>query len=181
MARILFMMTMVVFAVSAFAAEFRISSPTVKDGGTIGREQVYNGFGCTGANISPELQWQDAPAGTKSFAVTVFDPDAPGGGWWHWLMFNIPATVNKLAADAGKPKGALSPRGSTQSVSDFETPGYGGPCPPEGDKPHRYVFTVHALKVDRVPLKPNTPGAKVETYLKQNGLGTAQLTAVYGR
>ena len=181
MPRILFAMILTLAAVSVFAAEFRISSPLVKDAGMIGREQVYNGFGCTGANISPELNWQNAPKNTKSFAITVFDPDAPGSGWWHWVIFNIPAAANKLATGAGKPNGGLAPKGSTQSVTDFDAPGYGGPCPPQGDKPHRYVFTMYALNVDRVPLKAETGGAMVEAYLKQNSLGKATFTAVYGR
>lgn len=180
MVRVLIALLMTI-ATSGLAAEFRLSSPTVKDGATIGREQVYNGFGCTGANISPELQWENAPAGTRSFAVTVFDPDAPGSGWWHWLIFNIPASVSRLVAGAGTVKGGAAPKGSLQSVTDFETPGYGGPCPPEGDQPHRYVFTVYALKVDRVPLKASAGGAMVESYLKQNSVGNASFTARYGR
>src|SRR5579884_791937 len=134
---------------SGFAAEFHLTSPTIKDKGTIGNEQVFNGFGCKGGNVSPELHWEHAPKDTKSFAVTVYDPDAPtGSGWWHWVIFNIPPGVHTLPAGAGKPDSSATPPGSIQSMTDFGQPGYGGPCPPPGDKPHRYIFTVYALKVD---------------------------------
>ncbi len=182
MARIWLSLLMVLVAVPAFAAEFRVSSLVVKDKGTIGNEQVFNGFGCSGTNISPELTWENAPKDTKSFAVTVYDPDAPtGSGWWHWLVFNIPASVNKLPANAGKVDSGLAPKGSIQSMTDFGAPGYGGPCPPQGDKPHRYIFTVHALKVDQLPLKAEASGAMVGFYLGQNSLGKASFTATYGR
>lgn len=176
---------LVVFVFVAFpcmAADFRLSSPVLKEGGKIDNPQVFSGFGCSGENVSPALQWQDAPKETKSFAVTVYDPDAPtGSGWWHWLIFNIPASVSKLPAGAGKPEGGLAPKGSVQSRTDFGQPGYGGPCPPEGDKPHRYIFTVHALKVEELPLKEEASGAMVGFYLNQNTLAKASLTAYYGR
>ena len=182
MTRIVLALIAVVWATPAFAAEFRLFSPAIKDQGRIGMEQVYNGFGCTGSNISPELNWESAPAGTKSFAVTVYDPDAPtGSGWWHWVIFNIPPSVQKLAANAGKPDSGLAPKGSVQSLTDFGSPGYGGPCPPQGDKPHRYIFTVHALKVDQLPLKADSTGALVGFYLNQNSLGRASFTGLYGR
>ncbi|MEW6544382.1 MAG: YbhB/YbcL family Raf kinase inhibitor-like protein [Nitrospirota bacterium] len=164
------------------AADFRLISPTVKDQGVIGNEHVYNGFGCSGRNVSPELRWERAPKEAKSFAVTVYDPDAPtGSGWWHWVVFNIPPNVTLLPAGAGKPDGGGSPPGSIQSMTDFGQPGYGGPCPPAGDKPHRYVFTVYALKVDRLPLEKEASGAMVAFYLNQNALGKASFTAKYGR
>lgn len=182
MIRIGLAVVLILWAVPSVAAEFRVSSPVVKDKGTIGNEQVFNGFGCTGTNISPELTWENAPKDTKSFAVTVYDPDAPtGSGWWHWLIFNIPASVNKLPANAGKVDSGLAPKGSIQSMTDFGAPGYGGPCPPQGDKPHRYTFTVHALKVDQLPLKAEASGAMVGFYLGQNTLAKASFTALYGR
>jgi Raf kinase inhibitor-like YbhB/YbcL family protein len=182
MTRIWLALVMVLWAVPSVAAEFRLSSPVLKDKGTIGSEQVFNGFGCTGANISPELNWENAPKETKSFAVTVYDPDAPtGSGWWHWVIFNLPPSVTKLLANAGKPESGLAPKGSIQSMTDFGSPGYGGPCPPAGDKPHRYIFTVHALKVDQLPLKAEASGAMVGFYLHQNSVVTAMFTAFYGR
>ena len=166
----------------AVAGDFRLTSPTVKHKGAIGNEHVFNGFGCSGNNTSPELRWEGAPKGTKGFAVTVYDPDAPtGSGWWHWVIFHLPADTTSLTADAGKPEGEKAPQGSIQSMTDFGQPGYGGPCPPPGDKPHRYVFTVYALKVDRIPLEKEASGAMVGYYLNQNKLGKASFTAMYGR
>lgn len=178
----LLLVVLTVWAGPGVAAEFRASSPVVKDKGTIGNEQVFNGFGCTGANISPEIRWENPPKEAKSFAVTIYDPDAPtGSGWWHWVIFNIPPSVTKLPANAGKPDAGLAPAESIQSMTDFGTPGYGGPCPPQGDKAHRYIVTVHALKVDRLPLKADASGAMVGFYLHQNRVGKASFTATYGR
>src|SRR6185295_8860732 len=104
------MIAFVLVAFPSLAAEFSLTSPTLKDNGKIGNEQVYSGFGCTGGNISPELQWQNAPKDTKSFALTVYDPDAQtGSGWWHWLIFNIPPSVNKLPAKAGNKDSGQAP------------------------------------------------------------------------
>lgn len=164
------------------AAEFHVTSPTIKDQSTIGNEHVFNGFGCKGQNVSPALQWEHAPKDTKSFAVTVYDPDAPtGSGWWHWLIFNLPPGTTGLSAGAGNPDSAGAPAGSIQSMTDFGQPGFGGPCPPPGDKPHRYIFTVFALKVDQLPLKKDASGAMVGYYLNQNALGKASVTGLYGR
>lgn len=170
------------FPTAGMAADFRLSSPTVKDKGTIGHEHVFNGFGCTGNNTSPELRWERAPKGTKSFAVTVYDPDAPtGSGWWHWVIFNIPPDMTSLPAGAGKPESGGAPQGSIQSMTDFGQPGYGGPCPPPGDKPHRYIFTVYALKADQLPLQKEASGAMVGYYLNQNKLAKASFTSKYSR
>jgi hypothetical protein len=167
---------------SAWAAEFTVTSPQVKPGGRIAAEQVLNGFGCEGGNVSPALHWQGAPRDTKSFAITIYDPDAPtGSGWWHWVVFNIPAGVNSLAKNAGNPQVNLVPAGSIQSRTDFGKPGYGGPCPPAGDKPHRYQFTVYALKTDKLPLDENAPAAMVGFYLQQNLIRKTVLTGYYSR
>ncbi|MBI5855004.1 MAG: YbhB/YbcL family Raf kinase inhibitor-like protein, partial [Nitrospirae bacterium] len=153
---------------SSFAADFRVTSATIKEQGVIGDDHVFSGFGCSGRNVSPELRWEQAPKDAKRFAVTVYDPDAPtGSGWWHWLIFNIPPGVTWLPAGAGKPDGSGAPQGSIQSMTDFGQQGYGGPCPPQGDKPHRYIFTVYALKVDQLPLKKEAAGAMVGFYLNQ--------------
>jgi Raf kinase inhibitor-like YbhB/YbcL family protein len=172
-----------VFVMSpGYAADFRLTSPSIKEQGTITNEQVFSGMGCSGKNVSPELHWDNIPENTKSFAVTVYDPDAPtGSGWWHWVVFNIPARVHMLPANAGKLDGSPAVEGAIQSVTDFGRPGYGGPCPPPGDKPHRYIFTVYALKVDQLPLKKDASGAMVGFYLNQNALAKASLTALYGR
>lgn len=164
------------------AAEFVLTSPQVQDGRTPAPEQVLNGFGCTGQNISPALHWANPPENTKSFAVTLYDPDAPtGSGWWHWVVFNIPAESRELVGGAGESTGGLSPAGSVQSMTDFGKPGYGGPCPPAGDKPHRYVFTVYALDIDKIPLEPSAPAAMVGFYLHQHALDRAGFTFLYSR
>ncbi|MBL8381949.1 MAG: YbhB/YbcL family Raf kinase inhibitor-like protein [Burkholderiales bacterium] len=131
---------------------FTLTSPDFRAGGSLGMEQVYGGFGCTGQNISPALAWSGAPAGTRSFALLVHDPDAPtgGAGWWHWLVLNIPASATGLPKNAGAADGANLPAGAVQVATDFGSPGWGGPCPPAGDKAHRYVFTLYALSVERL-------------------------------
>ena len=162
--------------------EFRVSSPDFEPNYTVRKAQVFNDWGETGGNVSPALSWSGAPAGTKSFAVTLYDPDAPtGSGWWHWLMFNIPASVTSLPAGAGDPTGKLAPAGTIQTRTDYGTYGYGGPCPPPGDKPHRYVLTVFALKVDRLDLAPDSSGALVGFNLNANALAKASVTSLYGR
>jgi Raf kinase inhibitor-like YbhB/YbcL family protein len=167
---------------SALAGNFAVTSPSVSEGATIGEKHLFAGFGCTGGNKSPALAWTDAPADAKSFAVTVYDPDAPtGSGWWHWVVFNIPAGTTGLKEGAGDAKGAMLPAGSVQSVTDFGQPGFGGPCPPEGDKPHRYIFTVHALKLEKLPLEPSASGAMVGFFLGQNTIAKASVTGLYGR
>lgn len=142
---------------------------------------VFNGFGCKGESRSPEVVWQDAPKETKSFAVTMFDPDAPtGSGWWHWTLVNIPATVNKLEENVSADKGKL-PKGSIEGRTDFGKAGYGGPCPPVGDKPHHYVLTVYALKVPSIEVNQEASGAMVGFNLNANSIGKASTTFTYGR
>jgi Raf kinase inhibitor-like YbhB/YbcL family protein len=180
--------TLTVIAVSASSlaaqvpAAFTLTSPDVHAGQPMAAAQVFNGMGCTGANISPALHWQGAPANTKSFAVTLYDPDAPtGSGWWHWVSYNIPAGTTQLAAGAGDQKKGLMPPGSAQGNTDFGTPGYGGPCPPPGDKPHRYIFTVYALDVAKLDLPATATAAYVGFNLHAHTVGKATLTALYGR
>lgn len=167
---------------AAHAAGFTLESAEVKPGKPIADQQVFNGFGCTGANVSPSLAWKNPPKETKSFAVTVYDPDAPtGSGWWHWLVFNLPADTKSLVAGAGDPASGKAPAGAVQSRTDFGKPGWGGPCPPKVDKPHRYVFTVHALKVDKLDLDENATAALVGFMINANRVGKASFTATYGR
>lgn len=163
------------------AAPFGVTSPDLTAGGTMPQAQVYRGMGCEGGNVSPQLAWHNAPAGTRSFAVTVYDPDAPtGSGWWHWTVFNLPASATGLARGAGNPGGKL-PAGAVQGRTDFGSSGYGGACPPVGDKPHRYQVTVWALKTDKLPLGHTAGGAQVGFLLNANVLARAQLTVTYGR
>jgi hypothetical protein len=161
-------------------ASFKVSAPDLESKGRITAAHVYNSFGCSGQNISPALNWSNAPAGTKSFAVTAYDPDAPtGSGWWHWVMYNIPASETGLAAGVGN--GRNAPKGSQQGMTDFGTKGYGGPCPPAGDKPHHYHFKVYALKVDKLDVPGNATSAMVGFNLNANKLATASVTGLYGR
>jgi Raf kinase inhibitor-like YbhB/YbcL family protein len=168
---------------SATAKEdFRLTSPTLKHNSTLSVAHVFNGAGCSGGNVSPALKWSGAPAGTKSFAVTVFDPDAPtDSGWWHWIVVNIPATVDGLREAAGGQNGQLLPEPATRVRTDFGSPGYGGACPPVGDKPHRYVFTVFALRSARLDLPKDASAALASFMIRANELGRAQLIATFGR
>jgi len=156
-------------AIPVFASDIdqklTLKSSALQPNGLISSQQVFNGFGCKGKNISPDLEWNNPPAGTQSFAITVYDPDAPtGSGWWLWIVFNIPSEVRKLELGAGKLKSSLLPKQAIQSQTDFGQPGYGGPCPPEGDQPHHYHFRIYALK-ENLPLKANTPAAQVGFYI----------------
>ena len=161
-------------------APFRLTTPDLLSRNRIALTHVFNGMGCNGQNISPALEWTNVPAGTRSFAVTIYDPDAPtGSGWWHWVMYNIPATATGLVAGAGN--GRNAPRGSVQGGTDFGTKGYGGPCPPVGDRPHHYHITVFALKVDRIDVPGNATAAMVGYNLNANKLATARVTGLYGR
>jgi Raf kinase inhibitor-like YbhB/YbcL family protein len=162
------------------AQEFTLKSDDLK--GQLTQAQVFSGFGCSGKNISPSLKWINAPKNTKSFAVTVYDPDAPtGSGWWHWIIFNIPANVSELKADAGRIDKKLAPTGSIQSVTDFGKPGFGGACPPQGDKAHRYIFTVYALSVARLDLDEKASPATVGFTLSGSTIAKASLIAYYQR
>jgi Raf kinase inhibitor-like YbhB/YbcL family protein len=164
------------------AADFRLSSQDIKAGGLIDQKFEFNGFGCSGENKSPALQWSGAPAGTKSFAVTVYDPDAPtGSGWWHWSVINLPADVSALKADAGAAGGANLPKGASHVRIDYGVAAWGGMCPPPGDKPHRYIFTVHALKTDKLEIPADATAALAGYMINANALGKASFTAKYGR
>ena len=162
------------------AEEFTLKSDQI--GGQLTIEQVYNSFGCTGKNISPSLKWSGAPKSAKSFALTVYDPDAPtGSGWWHWVVFNIPVDVTELKTDAGNPQKGIAPKGSVQSMTDYGKPGFGGACPPPGDKPHRYIFTLYALDVPKLDLDEKAGPPLVGFMLNQHAIAKAALISYYGR
>jgi len=164
------------------AGQMTLTSPQIKNGGSIAVEQEFKGFGCTGGNISPALAWKGAPKGTKSFALTVYDPDAPtGSGWWHWVMFNIPADVTSLPKGAGDPAAKLAPAGSVQGRTDFGTSGYGGPCPPVGDKPHHYHFTVYALDIEKIDADQNASPAYIGYNIHFHTLAKGDLLGRFGR
>jgi len=182
-------------AARAYAAEFTFTSPDLASG-TFTNKFVLNGFGCTGQNVSPALTWSNGPAGTKSFAVQLHDPDAPtGSGLWHWAVYDIPASATALAQGAGNSAASL-PAGAFAGTTDFLDTGatggngnYGGPCPPPGDAPHRYVFTLYALGVDKIEVAggvPKTATAGLFSFVLNKGvgpalLGKASFTARYGR
>jgi Raf kinase inhibitor-like YbhB/YbcL family protein len=169
---------------AANAAGMKLTSAEIKNGATIANEQVFKGFGCTGDNISPSLSWSGAPQGTKSFAVSMYDPDAPtGSGWWHWVVFNIPAGTTSLPKGAGDPSKNMMPAGTIQSRTDFGTDGYGGPCPPKGHGTHHYHITVFAVDVDKLPdaQSDNASAALVGYDLHFHTLGKAALVGLYKR
>lgn len=159
-----------------------ITSTGLPEGATLPQAQVFNGFGCAGQNQSPALNWSDAPANTKSFAITLYDPDAPtGSGWWHWLVVNIPASTHSLPAGAGAVNSTMLPQGALQSRTDFGAPGFGGACPPPGMAAHRYQLTLFALDVESLPIDANASGALVGFMLNQHALAKSQITWKYGR
>lgn len=151
-------------------------------GGQATMEEVFNGFGCTGENVSPQLSWSNAPEGTKSYAITMYDKDAPtGSGWWHWLVFDIPASTRALPQGAGDPAKNLLPAPSMQSRTDYGVPGYGGPCPPPGHGTHQYVVTVFALKTDKLGLDASASPAVVGYNANAQALAKASIVFYYER
>lgn len=162
--------------------DFTLTSASVGDNGVLGAEYAANGFGCTGENLSPELSWTGAPEGTQSYGLTIYDVDAlTGSGFWHWVMFNIPATESTLAEGAGDPAANLAPEGSVQSRNDVGLPGYLGPCPRPGDKAHRYLITLYALNTDAIPLDETASGALAGFYLNGSVIAKTTLTLLYGQ
>jgi Raf kinase inhibitor-like YbhB/YbcL family protein len=163
-------------AASVVAARaFEISSPSLSDGNWPKKYIADKIAGCDGDNVSPAVMWKDPPAGTKSFALTLYDPDAPtGSGWWHWQVWNIPADVT------GFEEGQV-PAGVVQGKGDIGRPGYLGACPPPGTGVHRYTFTIYALKVDKLDLDPMAAsGAYVGFNLMGNAIDKATVVYHYG-
>lgn len=171
-----------VSSLSAYAQTFTLHSADMQNGKSLKLSQIYKGFGCDGKNTSPQLSWTNPPIGTKSFAITAYDPDAPtGSGWWHWTVANIPANIRSLPANAGAQNGKNMPTGAVQGRNDFGYAGFGGACPPAGDKPHDYRFTIWALKTDKLSIDNQSSGALVGFMLNENVLARAELTPNYGR
>jgi Raf kinase inhibitor-like YbhB/YbcL family protein len=159
-----------------------LTSASFKDGDYLSNDHVLSaayGFGCDGGNVSPQFSWTGVPAGAQSLALTCFDPDAPtGSGFWHWVMVNIPPDTTSLELGAGNPESGTLPPGTVQVRTDFGAPGYGGPCPPEGDHPHRYIFTLSAVSLAELP---NISAAVVGFYLHFNTIEKASLMGLYKR
>jgi Raf kinase inhibitor-like YbhB/YbcL family protein len=162
--------------VAEAAPAFTLSSSAFKNNAAIPDKYAFNGMGCTGENVAPPLEWKNPPAGTKSFALMVHDPDAPtGSGWWHWVAYNIPADATSI------PEGGALPKGAVGGNNDMGKPGYGGPCPPPGSGKHHYNFTLFALKVDKIEVPPGASAAMVGFNANGNAIGKAKLTGIYSR
>ena len=161
-----------------------LTSDSFKEGEHLSMDHVLAaeyGFGCAGGNISPHLRWSGAPEGTKSFALTCYDPDAPtGSGFWHWVVINIPPRVTELALGAGSDGGSM-PAGALQTRTDVGKPGYAGPCPPVGHGVHHYVFTIFAVGADQLPVTEDTSAAVVGFNLHFATLEKATLTGLFER
>ena len=170
------LMAAAALATSAKANAFELKSKDLAPGSKIAEEFVFNGFGCSGQNNSPELHWANPPKGTQSFALTVYDPDAPtGSGFWHWIVYNIPATVSSIEKNW-----KIAGTGASEVANDYGNASYGGPCPPPG-KPHHYIFTVHALKSAKLEIPTGATSAVARFNIEAATIGKAKLTAIYGR
>ncbi|MFU8925331.1 YbhB/YbcL family Raf kinase inhibitor-like protein [Acinetobacter puyangensis] len=164
---------------TAYAQDFKLSSSSISEGSQLTPTLVYSGFGCQGNNQSPQLSWSGIPEGTKSFAITVYDPDAPtGSGWWHWNAVNIPASISSIEQGASGNK--TMPTGTIEIINDYGSVGFGGACPPK-DEMHRYIFTVHALAIEHIELPKNPSNALVGFMIKANTIKSASITAIYHR
>ncbi len=173
--------SLVLLSCTALADSFTLSSTDISHGDFMKSEQEFQGFGCSGGNLSPQLSWTGAPKGTKAFAITAYDPDAPtGSGWWHWQIVNIPSNVSTLATGAGDSSKKLAPKGSLQISNDYGLAGFGGACPPEGHGAHRYQFTVHALST-KLELPENASGALAGYMINANSLASSTIEALYKR
>jgi Raf kinase inhibitor-like YbhB/YbcL family protein len=160
---------------------FTVESSDVADGQQMSDAQVYNGFGMTGPNISPQLSWHGFPAETKGFAVTCFDPDAPtGSGFWHWIVLGIPSSVTELPTGAGSADGSGLPDGAFSVRNDYGSKDFGGAAPPQGEPPHRYVFAVHALDTDNLGVDSDVSAAVAGFNLRFHTIGRALIVPVFG-
>jgi hypothetical protein len=171
---------------SAWAADpvFTLVSPDLPAGKPIAERFTANAFGCHGPNESPALKWSNAPAGTKSFAVTLFDPyRPPASGWWHWVVYDIPATTTGLPRKAGAPGSSDMPQGARQAKPDGEAPEahYYGPCPDEGDPPHHYTITVYALSVDHLKVPETSTPANIDYEISTKTLAKSTIVRLFSR
>ncbi|UXY15634.1 YbhB/YbcL family Raf kinase inhibitor-like protein [Chitiniphilus purpureus] len=163
-------------------ADFKLSSADVPAETTVAEKHVYVGYGCNGGNQSPALQWSGVPEGTKSLALVVHDPDAPvAGGWYHWVVYDLPSTVNSLPTNAGSSVGDKLPKGARSGRTSFEGNNFGGPCPPVGHGRHRYNFTLYALKVPKLAIEQDTPPAEAERRIRAASVAHTGFTVYYAR
>src|SRR6185312_17089438 len=160
---------------------FTVDSDDVDHDKQMGDNQVYNGFGMTGQNISPHLRWHGFPPETKSFAVTAYDPDAPtGSGFWHWIVLDIPASVTELETNAAGTDGSGLPKGAFHVRNDYGAKDWGGAAPPPGEPPHRYVFAVHALDVESLDVNDEISAAVAGFNLRFHTIARAVMIPVFG-
>ena len=163
---------------------FKLTSPDLPPGKPIAERHMANAFGCHGANESPLLQWSGAPAGTRSFAITMYDPFRPPvSGWWHWIVYDLPATTASLPHKAGDPGSPAMPKGAKQGLPDGEAPEphYYGPCPDEGDPAHHYVITVYALSVDHLNVPATSTAANIDYEISSKTLAKASIERPFQR
>lgn len=166
----------------ASAHGLTLHGPVTMSGDRIPHAQVNDGYGCTGRNHSPALTWVRAPSNTRSLALTIFDLDAPtGSGWWHWVTYDIPSSAKGFEARAGTVGRPQLPAGTKQARNDFGQQGYGGPCPPKGDKPHRYVITLYALDVATLDAPADASPAMIGYLIHQHRIAQSSVTATYSR
>lgn len=160
-----------------------LTSPDFGPEAPIPQAHIFNSDGCSGQNRSPALAWHGAPAGTKSFAITMFDLDEHGSpsGWWHWVVYNVPATSAQLSENAGSEKDGRLPAGAIAGRTDYGKDAYDGPCPGKGEPPHRYQITLYALNVGKLPVPSEASGAMVTFTAHDYTIAKATLMARYGR
>src|SRR5882724_7025229 len=156
------------FVLSSSDPELAVSVPLI---------YTAKAFGCSGGNLSPELHWSGAPAGTQSFVVTLFDRDerSTPSGWWHWVVYNLPKNISSLPQGAGAEHSSALPAEALQGRTDLGEDAYHGPCPAKGDPPHRYVFTVYALNVAKLPVPADSSGAMVTSIVQEHLLGKGRV------
>lgn len=179
---LLFFVSCAINNANSSGVDFKIRSNDIKGGTLIKDLHIFNGFGCKGQNISPQISWNSVPPRTQSFALSVYDPDAPTqSGWWHWLVLNIPRNYKELPQGFGTENKFNLADGIIQIRNDFSTFSFGGPCPPLGDKKHRYIFTLYALSAKKIDLKEDSSPALASYMINQYVLGKAIIESIYQR
>lgn len=160
--------------------KFDVISHDIKDSEVLPTAQVSGIMGAGGEDISPHLSWSGAPNDTESYVVTCFDPDAPtGSGFWHWVVYDIPPSITELATGAGKEASTVLPKGSKHLKNDAGFPGYLGSAPPPGHGPHRYIFAVHALNIEVLPINEHVSAAVCGFNMFGKTVGRAIITPIY--
>lgn len=173
----LLLLTLLAFSIT-YAGNFTLTSSDLQ--GQLTTQQEFNGFGCSGKNISPDLKWSDAPKGTKSFAILMYDKDAPtGSGWWHWMAFNIPASTTSISSNASNSK--LLPKGMVEGTNDYGLVGFGGACPPKGHGVHTYVVSIHALDVEHLDIDATTNQSVIGYMINSHTIQKSSLISYYER